>query len=77
MAAEILVNIGSDNGLLSDSTKSLPEPLLTYHHKILWHSFDNNYTSAQDMNLKNKLHLKLLPHIPAVNESRYWHMCSC
>ena len=27
-----LVDIGSDNGLLPDSTKALPEPVLTYHH---------------------------------------------
>ena len=24
--------IGSDNGLLPDGTKPLPEPMLTYHH---------------------------------------------
>ena len=26
-----LVNIGSGNGLLPDSTKQLPEPMLTYY----------------------------------------------
>ena len=31
MAPEILVNIGSGNGLLPDGTKPLPEPMLTYH----------------------------------------------
>ena len=31
MATEILVNIGSGNGLLPDSTKPLPEPMVTYH----------------------------------------------
>ena len=25
------VNIGSDNGLVPDGTKPLPEPMLTYH----------------------------------------------
>ena len=30
MATEIWVNIGSDNGLLPDGTKPLPEPMLTY-----------------------------------------------
>ena len=30
MATQILVNIGSGNGLLPDSTKPLPEPMLTY-----------------------------------------------
>ena len=29
MASENLVNIGSGNGLLPDSTKPLPEPVLT------------------------------------------------
>ena len=31
MATEIWVNIGSRNGLLSDGTKPLPEPMLTDH----------------------------------------------
>ena len=31
MATEILVNIGSGNGLLHDGTKPLPEPMLTDH----------------------------------------------
>ena len=31
IAAEIWVNTGSGNGLLPDSTKPLPEPMLTYH----------------------------------------------
>ena len=31
MATEICVNIGSDNGLLPDGTKPLPEPMLTDH----------------------------------------------
>ena len=31
MATENWVNIGSGNGLLSEGTKPLPEPMLTYH----------------------------------------------
>ena len=31
MALEILVKTGSGNGLLPDGTKTLPEPMLTYH----------------------------------------------
>ena len=31
MATYIWVNIGSGNGLLPDSTKPLPEPMLIYH----------------------------------------------
>ena len=30
-ATEIWVNIGPGNGLMPDSTKPLPEPMLTYH----------------------------------------------
>ena len=30
MATQILVNIGSGNGLLPDGTKPLPEPKLTF-----------------------------------------------
>ena len=31
MAIYIWVNIGSDNGLVPDNTKTLPEPMLTYY----------------------------------------------
>ena len=31
MTAEIWVNIGSGNGLLSDNIKPLPEPTFTFH----------------------------------------------
>ena len=31
MLSEILINIGSGNGLFSDGTKPFPEPMLTYH----------------------------------------------
>ena len=31
MATQILVNIGSGNGLLPDGAKPLLEPMLTYH----------------------------------------------
>ena len=30
----ISVNIGSGNIFLSDSTETLPEPMLTYHQKV-------------------------------------------
>ena len=32
MVTKIQVSIGSGSGLLPDGTKSLPEPMLTYHH---------------------------------------------
>ena len=31
MVLEILVNIGSNDGLLPDGNKPLPEPVLTWH----------------------------------------------
>ena len=31
-------DIGSGTGLLPDGTKPLPEPMLTYHHTVQWHS---------------------------------------
>ena len=31
LATENLANTGSGNGLLPDSTKPIPEPMLTYH----------------------------------------------
>ena len=33
------VNIGSGNGLLPDGTKPLPEPMLTDHREVQWHSY--------------------------------------
>ena len=49
------VNIGSGNGLLPDSTKPLPEPLLTNHQ---WGSVafpETNFTECtQDMNSQNE-----------------------
>ena len=47
MTTEILVNIGSGNGLLPDSTKPLPEPMLTYHQYgpviFIWEQFHKGY----------------------------------
>ena len=31
MATQLLVNIGTGNGLLPDNAQALPEPMLTYH----------------------------------------------
>ena len=41
MAAYMLVNIGSGNSLVPDGTKPLPEPMLTYHHKVPRLKIDN------------------------------------
>ena len=73
MATEIWVNIGSCNGLLPDSTKPLPEQLLTYH---LYLPEDNSHetfsifildtiTSLKITNLRSQLHL------PGANELTY------
>ena len=44
---KILVNNGSDNGLLPDGNKPLPEPMLTRNY---WHPSQCNFTeNAQDM----------------------------
>ena len=41
MAAQIWANIGSDNGLLPDCTKPLPEPLLVWGGAVAvtWEQF--------------------------------------
>ena len=38
------VTIASDNGLLPDGTKPLPEPMLTLISEVLWHSLESNFT---------------------------------
>ena len=57
MATEILDNIGSGNGLLTDGTKPLPEPMLTYHQKgfvAFFISQELLKVSIQDMSLKKR-----------------------
>ena len=44
MATQILINIGSDNGLLPNDTKPLPEPMLTYRKYGQWHLSKGNFT---------------------------------
>ena len=46
------VNIGSGKDLLPDGTKSLPEPILTYHQLVSWYLHDNVFPgSTNDTNL--------------------------
>ena len=72
MATKIWYNTSSCNGLSSDGTKPLLEPMLTYHisgtllRPILP---DVLKTSYQKMILKT--HLKSLPHFAGVNELIY------
>ena len=54
MATIILVNVGSGNGLLPDSTKPLPGPVLNTIIKAQWNSPESHFTaSAQDIFLQN------------------------
>ena len=51
----ILVNTGWGNGLLADGTNPLPEPMLTSHSQVLWHSHESNFTArAQAPNRYNE-----------------------
>ena len=64
------VNIGPGNGLLlPDSTKPLPEPMLTYHERcsvaFRWEQFP--ITSICKFGLK-MIFLKLLVHLIGANE---------
>ena len=63
MVTQFWVNIGTGNGLLSDSTKPLPEPILTPHNdlisEVLWHSLKRNFTVSS---LAPVLHNKLENH---------------
>ena len=65
------INIGSDNGFLPNSTKPLPEPMVTYHQ---WRSVDLRPISKEElkfsipkMTLKNIL-VNLLPHLSGANQ---------
>ena len=47
-----LVNVGSDNGLLLDGTKPLPELMLTHHQWVLWKTHGSNLSgSSHGINL--------------------------
>ena len=51
-----LVRIGSGNGLLPDSTKPLPEPMLTYHQLSAVTTTEGNFTwNTSTMKYWNKL----------------------
>ena len=43
MATKIRVDISSGNGLLPDDSMPLPEPMLTYHQCVLWHSHEGKF----------------------------------
>ena len=71
MSLEITVNIGSGDGLLSDGTKPLPEPMLS-SIEVLWHtpkaiSQEMLKVSILDMSLEITS-LRLWPYLPGANE---------
>ena len=73
MTTPIWVNIGSGNGLLPDSTKPLPEPMLTYHQwgpmKITWGKFHKRYFRHKSLKIAWKLrYLKFHANLPGANE---------
>ena len=75
MATQILVNIGSGNGLLPDSSKPLPEPMLTYHVIVSmdqWCLYEGNFTGdTPAINHENQLQfakIKFLWNPPGANE---------
>ena len=61
------VNIGLGNGLLPDSTKPLPEPILTYHesHSVtfMWWQFHRRYLSYWSSTNKLKFFFLNFIHI--------------
>ena len=58
---QILVNIGSGNGLLPDGTKPLPEPMLTDHQwspvTFIWGQFRKKCLNHQSLKSVRKLHI--------------------
>ena len=58
MSTQIWVDICSDNGLLPEGTKSLPEPTLTYHQCctmiFTWVQFHKRYLNHQSHTKKKK-----------------------
>ena len=83
MGTEILVNIGSGNGLLPDGTKPLPEPMLTDHQwspvTFILEQFHRRYLKHQSVKPVWKLHVwKFHWNFPGVNELTWqWGMPPC
>ena len=73
MATEIWVNIGSGNGLLPDSTKPLPEPMLTDHQwspmTFILGQFHKRCLNQQSLKSVWKItYLKFHSNLPGANE---------
>ena len=67
MASEILVNIGSGNGLVPNGAKPIPEPVLTYHQwgpaTFIWGQFHKKYLIYQELKLAWNLLFQNFIHI--------------
>ena len=77
MASEIFVKAGSDNSLLPDSIKLLPEQFFFFYLTQCWLTINkvlsqyNVYLTTQAINLQLCLkftHLKSQQHLPGANE---------
>ena len=67
MATWIWVNIGSVDVFLLDCTKALPEPKLTWHQKIQWHSSEISQPSITKVSIKSTS-IKFHSNLPGANE---------
>ena len=67
--SKILVNTGSGNGMLPDDTKSLPEPILTFHQQdpLAFIPILFTWISIPKFCLKFT-YLKSQPHLPGDGE---------
>ena len=79
MEGDIWVNIDSDNGLLLDGSKPLPELMLTYHWKgivtFIWRQFHQRYISHHSRKLAWKSFIWNFTEIsqsPWVNKNYEW-----
>ena len=72
------VNTGSGNGLLSDSTKPLPQPILTYwtfRNKLQW-DFNQNSNCTEENTFENVSNIEAILSLPKWSEyrkSQYGH----
>ena len=72
------VNIGSGNGLLPDSTKPLPEPVLTCHQWDLVASPEGNFkVNALDISPLIFIHLKMNTWILQLYQTRASELIPC
>ena len=75
---------GSTLAQVSDVTKPLAEPTLTFHSEVLWHTPESNFTMSNEVTkfciMSVKIILLILqPHLPGAIELTHWgrvtHIC--